>query len=563
MPIPNSQEREIAEKVLATIRSEKYKARNYLFLEPFDLSQVPGYLDKVEKPLDLLTISNTFDTYSSASEFWKDLNLVFQNAISYHGDKAATKWIAKFAKDMLKAVSKERKSAENPNAPKNSSKLKIKLKSSSPEGGKSGAVLSPPKLSFSTTAASAPLVPSVPSSTGTVELKKPKLKLKVSAKPKSGGAEEKIPPKKAKPTQPKLKLKLSLGGKKAPEDVTSAPPPPSAKQASSKKAANKAPVKIKIASPAGNRGKELPQGVTAAPPKVKAPKPKKKKATATAPETTPATIGSSSVLAAASSSSVASTTTTTTSKKSSNAQSAKLKVSIDENQKKLCSKVVAGLKRRKPRHITWFVAPITDKKIVTDYRSKIKNPMDLQTIQSKIDKNQYKKLESFVTDLRRVFANALRYNTSIKDSLRPVAVECLEQAEILLLMFVARQAPQSYQPLLYCWKVCIGILDTLYNLVNPTDGQPMAYYFLHPVSVYCGGKFPPDYVEKVSKPMDFGTVTANLVEGKYQTAEAFATDCKLVLQNCQAYYAAAAARAVRQEQQGSGGTSTGCEPQPF
>lgn len=162
--------------------------------------------------------------------------------------------------------------------------------------------------------------------------------------------------------------------------------------------------------------------------------------------------------------------------------------------------------------------------------------MDLTTLQSKLEKEQYKKLDAFVLDLRRVVANALRYNTSIKDSPRPLAIEVLQTAETLLQYFLARYYPQSYQPLLYCWKVCIDIMNTLYNLTNSNDGQPMALYFMYPVSFYCGGQFPPDYLERVKNPMDFGSITSNLVEGRYQSVDAFASDCRLVIQNCQTYY---------------------------
>lgn len=93
-----------------------------------------------------------------------------------------------------------------------------------------------------------------------------------------------------------------------------------------------------------------------------------------------------------------------------------------------------------------------------------------------------------------------------------------------------------YPPLLFCWKLCIDIIDTLYNLVNPSDGQPTALYFQHPVSCYCGGKFPQGYLDKIAKPMDFGTVTSNLLEGRYQSVEDFSVDCRLVISNCNTYY---------------------------
>jgi hypothetical protein len=114
----------------------------------------------------------------------------------------------------------------------------------------------------------------------------------------------------------------------------------------------------------------------------------------------------------------------------------------------------------------------------------------------------------------------------------------LETTEKLFTVFLAKpEAPaQVYTPLLFCWKLCLSILDTLYNLTNPDDGQMTAYYFLYPVSFYCGGQFPPDYLEKIAKPMDYGTVTSNLIEGRYTSFNEFEADCKLVLDNCITYY---------------------------
>ena len=36
--------------------------------------------------------------------------------------------------------------------------------------------------------------------------------------------------------------------------------------------------------------------------------------------------------------------------------------------------------------------------------------------------------------------------------------------------------------------------------------------------------------------VDFGTVTVNLIEGRYQAVDAFAADCRLIISNCITYY---------------------------
>lgn len=128
--------------------------------------------------------------------------------------------------------------------------------------------------------------------------------------------------------------------------------------------------------------------------------------------------------------------------------------------------------------------------------------------QKRIDKDEYTTVAEFVRDLRRTFANCFRYNTSISDlkstdGFRPVATKMLTHAEEYLAFFIGRtEAPNMVYPkLLYCWKICLSVLDTLLLLTNPEDGLQTAHFFLHPVSFFFGGSFPPEYLQKVSTPI--------------------------------------------------------------
>eukprot|EP00566_Odontella_aurita_P013187 CAMPEP_0113599098 /NCGR_PEP_ID=MMETSP0015_2-20120614/41950_1 /TAXON_ID=2838 /ORGANISM="Odontella" /LENGTH=459 /DNA_ID=CAMNT_0000507181 /DNA_START=253 /DNA_END=1628 /DNA_ORIENTATION=- /assembly_acc=CAM_ASM_000160 len=206
-----------------------------------------------------------------------------------------------------------------------------------------------------------------------------------------------------------------------------------------------------------------------------------------------------------------------------------------------CHKVLSALKRRNhPENVGWFLKPVADQRIVQDYRSKIPHPMDLGTLGNRLDKGDFKTVDEFVLDVRRIFSNCLRYNTGGKeDSFRPVARDLLSSSEEIFALFVA--APEAsttvlYPPLLYCWKLCLSILDTLLGLKNPTDGHQTVHYFLHPVSFYFGGELPQDYSGKVKTPMDFGTVNSRLFEGDYQSVGAFVADCRLIVENCRSYY---------------------------
>ncbi|XP_047143323.1 nucleosome-remodeling factor subunit BPTF isoform X2 [Hydra vulgaris] len=82
--------------------------------------------------------------------------------------------------------------------------------------------------------------------------------------------------------------------------------------------------------------------------------------------------------------------------------------------KPLTSKELDGLKRLHRSLINhkmaWpFMKPV-DKKDVKDYYEKIKEPMDLQTMSTKLRDNSYSTLTDFVADVSRIFDNCRYYN---------------------------------------------------------------------------------------------------------------------------------------------------------
>jgi len=156
----------------------------------------------------------------------------------------------------------------------------------------------------------------------------------------------------------------------------------------------------------------------------------------------------------------------------------------------------------------------------------------------RLDEDTYSTVSEFILDFRSIFGNCLRFNALAGDSFRPVAESMTRTTEDLMHLFVQSHcAKPLYPKLLYCWKSCLQILDKALTLKNPEDGYPTAHYFLHPVSFYFGGQLPHEYLEKVRTPIDFGTITSRLFEGTYQTAQEFASDCRMVTTNCKAFYA--------------------------
>lgn len=564
---------ELCRGALRQLMSSKYP-QNGVFLQPFDLYQVPGYLDVCPKVMDLQTLKYNLEdgVYSSRKDFFDDCFLIFQNAIDYHSDKD-TKWISNGAVKMLKIAKKEEAKAEKkagnaagmddsnsiygaPEPPlKKTTKIKLKL----PTGGGSKS--------------SAGAAASTPGSTTSSGGSKPKVTIKATPKTppsgvftgtgtpasSSGSAEP-------KPKKPRLKLNMkSTKIKSEPTDDATAPTPKSPTSASSS-SGNK---KINIKKQSVSQGKQLPKGVASPEPPAPAATPAasvKTEPTTTKTESKKTTKKKGATKAMTGGGHVAGEKTTgkvATGKVAPiSTEKAKTKLKIKAStgsgvdskttsrllgnaamtptRKAQCSKVLNGLKRRQAKNISWFLQPVTDKMIRKDYIAKIKNPMDLSTVQTKLERDEYATVGAFVLDIRRIFGNCLQFNTLIeKGSLRPVAVEVLETAEQLMSFFLAKpEYPQlAYPPLIFCWKLCLNVLDTLYNLTNPDDKIPIAFFFLFPIAFYFDGRVPSDYKQAVPKPMDFGTITGKLVEGQYEQLGQFEADCKLVFSNCHSYNA--------------------------
>mmetsp|Transcript_2497 Transcript_2497/g.6005 ORF Transcript_2497/g.6005 Transcript_2497/m.6005 type:complete len:1362 (+) Transcript_2497:369-4454(+) len=573
---------EVCKGLVKVLKSGKNSKFNALFLNPFDLKDTPGYLDICGRAMDLSTLSQNIESgvYSSRRQVYDDCNLIFENAIKYHSDKDTTKWIVSPAQHMLKIAKREQQKIETKiakgmtasgSAPLPKLKLKLggdkskpKIKLKQPAARATGATISrgktPPTGAGVVSRGKAP--PAGVNTTG--------------GSPASG----KPPPNK----KPRLTLKLGLGKSNTPTSTQSKATPKSTGSTSGTKKSSPQKKSMKSPTAGGSRGKELPKGVANQSAGKVLPKgvvaetkttTKTTKTSKTKQTTTKSTTPKSATLKSITPKASTAKTKTTTSK-SKKTGSSKTKISLKASsaykntagalpmtpaRKAQCWKILNGLKRRKAKNVVWFEKPVSDKKLIQDYKAKIKYPMDLSTMQTKLDnttfgaggsvsssggsKGGYTTVAAFVWDLRRIFGNCLRYNsTNGKGSLRPIAIETLEAADQLCTFFLAKHEHQQnplasttlYPPLLFCWKFCVGVIDTLYNLTNEDDGNPTAYYFMHPVSFFFGGTLPADYLHKAPKPMDFGTVTSQLMEGQYTTLEEFETDCKLVISNCMAYY---------------------------
>jgi transcriptional activator SPT7 len=74
-----------------------------------------------------------------------------------------------------------------------------------------------------------------------------------------------------------------------------------------------------------------------------------------------------------------------------------------------------------------FLYPV-DKKLAPDYYDFIKKPMDLSTIQKKLDNNSYSSSKEWANDLMLIWKNAVDYNKSPNDLIHIVALVLKEKA---------------------------------------------------------------------------------------------------------------------------------------
>jgi hypothetical protein len=104
---------------------------------------------------------------------------------------------------------------------------------------------------------------------------------------------------------------------------------------------------------------------------------------------------------------------------------------MTEERKVQCLKFISALKRRQHRNVSWFLKPVSDPRLIDDYIAKIPYPSDLGTVTAKLISEHYATIPDFVRDIRRIFGNCLRYNTSAGDTFRKIMT--LKQKKIAMM----------------------------------------------------------------------------------------------------------------------------------
>ncbi|ORX83855.1 Bromodomain-containing protein [Basidiobolus meristosporus CBS 931.73] len=244
-------------------------------------------------------------------------------------------------------------------------------------------------------------------------------------------------------------------------------------------------------------------------------------------------------------------------------------------QHKYCSEILKALKRHPDAG--HFLEPVDPVKLnVPDYPDIIRNPMDLKTMEKKLNDCKYDIAEEFIADMRLIFDNCYLYNG--KDSIVGTFAQNLErvfnnrlkkmpQGRTMTPLLddplpktkpksarrdsvepkhtrdtsAARDARRGSNASSHSkrkvkrslpdvhYKFCLSIVKEFHKKRHVN----YAYPFLEPVDWKAMNL--PDYPTIIKNPMDLSTIKKNLESGVYHNINDFEKDFRLMLENCYTY----------------------------
>ncbi|KAI8974697.1 Bromodomain-containing protein [Pilobolus umbonatus] len=268
------------------------------------------------------------------------------------------------------------------------------------------------------------------------------------------------------------------------------------------------------------------------------------------------------------------------------------KTNMTRDQLKYCGAIMRNLKKH--RDAGPFLHPVDYVKLnVPDYPKIIKHPMDLSTVDRKLNSGEYDTVEDFIADIRLVFNNCFKFNgpeamismlcqnveSAFEKSLRqmppskgttntprsitplhedepekikkkktPIAspVHTDQPIKVRRISEDGRPKREIHPPPSKDYPETMTkrrnprkndiqmryCLQTLKEL-KKNKYRDINYPFLVPVDVVALNI--PDYVDIVKHPMDLATIERKLNEGDYEEPEEFEDDIRLMFNNCYLY----------------------------
>ncbi|KAJ3113559.1 hypothetical protein HK100_001943 [Physocladia obscura] len=197
------------------------------------------------------------------------------------------------------------------------------------------------------------------------------------------------------------------------------------------------------------------------------------------------------------------------------------KMSVSSVTGKKCLKVLRKLQTNNFGKI--FLEPVDPVKLnIPTYFDIIKRPMDLRTIQQKLEASTYEDHLEFKADVELMLQNCATFNmpgdwvSSQGQSLKKVFTTEWNNID-----WDNLAVPISARP--------VG--PTINSVLKKLREHNDAVFFLEPVDP----AFFPDYHLRIKKPIDLRTMTEKLDGGGYSTLEEFEKDFRLLINNCYTY----------------------------
>ncbi|OZJ04517.1 hypothetical protein BZG36_02242 [Bifiguratus adelaidae] len=210
--------------------------------------------------------------------------------------------------------------------------------------------------------------------------------------------------------------------------------------------------------------------------------------------------------------------------------------SADSTQNKLPQDVVKRYrnilrKLTSSKHGIYFANPVDPVALnIPNYFDVIKNPMDLLTVKSKLDKGQYETPQAFYDDVKLIFQNCYTYNGPDSHVTNEgKALETIFAREWTLAQSqpeTPKESPKPAQP-----KRPAPHFDAApyLSIVQSLRKNPNAMAFNQPVDPEALGI--PNYLEVIDRPMDLSTVERKLKTGRYPSFDDLKRDMDQIWEN--------------------------------
>ncbi|KAI9143843.1 Bromodomain-containing protein [Paraphysoderma sedebokerense] len=271
------------------------------------------------------------------------------------------------------------------------------------------------------------------------------------------------------------------------------------------------------------------------------------------------------------------------SKQSNNSTQSDSKPQLTKEQHKFCAGIVKNMKRHKDAYP--FLVPVDPVKLnIPDYPLVITQPMDLSTIEKKLQNNEYNNADAFTADFLLMFNNTRKYNGSesvfakMAGNLEKSLVNQMKKLPVSTSL--CHFPSQFFNNPNYYFPVCSGpVVESVQGTKasrRPSEEPGRPKREIHPPSREIPTITPPlrkksgratddikfchtvlkemmkkqhaafnsvflepvpratypIYYDVVKKPMDLGTMKTKLEAGEYSTAHEFEVDMRQIFKNC-------------------------------